>query len=78
MNALHLENVSLSDMQNLRTVFQSLTPDDKDSLPNRDNLLQQLQMQLSQREKSFSELFFAFLKSKFNFDHFGKKGHSHN
>ena len=42
-------------------------------LVNRDKLLQHLQMQLSEKEKTFSRLFFAFSKFKFSFDHFEKK-----
>ena len=50
-----------------------LTADDKYSLLNRDNLLRLIQMQLSQKQKSFSEFFSAFWKSTFNFGHFPKK-----
>ena len=34
-------------------------------------------MQLSQKQKSFSESFFGFLKSGLNFEHFPKKDDSH-
>ena len=34
-------------------------------------------MQLSQKQKTFSEFFFAFLKSSLNFEHFQKKDDSH-
>ena len=40
---------------------------------NRDNLTISIQMQLSQKQKSFSQFFPAFLKSKLNFKHFEKK-----
>ena len=53
-----------------------LTADDKYSLFNRDNLLQHLQMILSQKKKTFSEFFYAFSKSRFNFEHFQKKDDS--
>ena len=43
------------------------------SLLNRDNLLEHLQMQLSQKQKTFSQLFFAFSKFRFNFNNFEKK-----
>ena len=39
-------------------------------LVNRDNLMQHIQMQLSQKEKKFSEFFSAFLKSRLNFENF--------
>ena len=47
--------------------------DDKYSLLNRDNLTQQIQMQLSQKENIFSQFLSAFLKSRSNFEHFRKK-----
>ena len=40
---------------------------------NRDNLPQPIQMQFSQKQKTFSEFFFAVLKSILNFKHFPKK-----
>ena len=50
---------------------------DKYSLPNRDNLMQPIHMQLSQKVKNFSEFFLAFPKSKLNFEHFQKKDGAH-
>ena len=35
------------------------------------------QMQLSQKKKTFSQLFAAFLKSRFNFEYFEKKDDPH-
>ena len=52
-----------------------LTADDKYSLLNRDNLRQPIQMQLSQKQKTFSKFVKAIVKSKLNFPHFEKKGH---
>ena len=40
---------------------------------NRDNLTIPIQMQLSQKQKTFSEFFAAFLKSRLNFKYFLKK-----
>ena len=45
----------------------------KYSLLNRDNLTQPIQMQVSRKQKTFSEFFSAFLKSNWNFEHFEKK-----
>ena len=50
---------------------------DKCCLPNRDNLMQPIHMQLSQKIKTFSEFFPAFSKSKLNFEHFQKKDDAH-
>ena len=54
-----------------------MTAVDKCSLPNRDNLMQPIHLQLSQKLKSFSEFFPAFSKSKGNFEHFLKKDDAH-
>ena len=48
----------------------TLSADGNYSLLNRDNLTQPIQMQLSRKEKSFSDSFAAFLKSSLNFEHF--------
>ena len=55
----------------------SLSGDGKYSLLNRDNLTQPIKMQLSRKQKTFSEFFCAFLKSSLNFEHFQKKDDSH-
>ena len=51
----------------------TLTVDDKHYLLNRDNLTQPIQMQLSKKEKTFSQFFFAYLKSILNYKHLPKK-----
>ena len=61
VKVIELEKVSLSDMQNPKTGFNTLTADDKYSLLNRDNLTQKNQMYLPQKEKfslNFSLHFF--------------------
>ena len=50
---------------------------DKCSLSNRENLLQPIHMQLSQKLKNFSEFFPAFSKSSLNFEHFQTKDDAH-
>ena len=50
---------------------------DKCSLPNTDNLMQPIHMQLSQKLNTFSEFFLAFSKSRLNFEHFQKKDDAH-
>ena len=39
--------------------------------------MQPIQMQLSKKQKTFSEVFSAFLKSRLNFEHFRKKDDPH-
>ena len=51
----------------------TLTADDQYSLLNKDNLTQPIGTQLFQKQKAFSRLFLAFLKSTLNFEHFKKK-----
>ena len=46
---------------------------DKCSLPNRDNSMQPILMELSQKLKTFSGFFPAFWKSRLNFELFQKK-----
>ena len=57
----------------LRLFFNSLTDDDKYYRLSRDNLTQPIQILLSEKIKTFSEFFSAFLKSTLNFEHFPKK-----
>ena len=70
---LHWKKSVLLINKTLRLFVNTFTVDDKHYLLNRDNLTQPIQMQLSQKQKTFSEFFFAFLKSKFNFKQFPKK-----
>ena len=51
----------------------TLSEDDKYCLFYNDNLLQPIQILLSQKQKTFSEFFSGFLKSTLNFEHFEKK-----
>ena len=53
--------------------LNTLTDDDKYSLLYRDNLTQPIQILLSQKQKTFSQFFSAFLKSTLSFEHFQKK-----
>ena len=61
----------------LRLFVITLITDDNHYLLNRENLAQQIQMKLSQKQKNFSELFFAFLKYILNFKHLPKKDDIH-
>ena len=57
----------------LRLFANTLTADDKYCLLSTDNLIQTIQMDLSQNEKSFSEFFCAFFNRTSNFEYFQKK-----
>ena len=57
----------------LRRFANTLTDDDKDSCRNMENFLQQLQRLLSQKRKTFSGFFIAFLKCAWNLEQLQKK-----
>ena len=57
----------------LRLFVNTLTVNDKHYLLNRDNLTQKIHIQLSEKQKAFSQFFFAVLKSPLKFKHFPKK-----
>ena len=61
------EKVSLIDNRNLGTAYYTLPTDEKYPLLNTENLTIPIQMQLSQKKKTFSQFFAAFLKSRLNF-----------
>ena len=57
----------------LRLFVNTLTVDRKDYLLNRDNLTQPIQIQLSQKQKSFSQFFFGIFKIYIKSYTFAKK-----
>ena len=57
----------------LSLFVNTLTDDDKYSLLYTDNLMQPIQILLSQKQKTFSEFLSGFLKSTLNFEHSLKK-----
>ena len=61
----------------LRLFVNILTAEGKYSLLDRDNIMQPIQILLSQKQKTFSQFFSAFLKSTLNFEHSRKKDDPH-
>ena len=57
MNVVPLENSLLVIHKILRLFVNTLIVDDKQYLLNRDNLTQQIRMELYQKQKTFPELF---------------------
>ena len=55
----------------------TLTDDGKYSLPYRDNLMEQIQILLYQKPKTFCQLSSEIFKSTLNFEHFQIKDDSH-
>ena len=68
-----LEKVSFMIHKILSVFVNTLTVDEKRYLLSRDNFTQKIQIQLSQKQKTFLEFFFAFLKSILHFKHLTKK-----
>ena len=58
-------------------LVNTLAADEKYPFPNTDNLTTPIQMQLSKKQKSFSQFFASFLKSRLNFKYFEKKDDPH-
>ena len=63
--------------QILGLLVNTLPADKKYLVLHRDNLTIPIQMQLSQKQKTFSQFFAAFLKSTLNFKHFESKDDPH-
>ena len=61
----------------LSLFVNTLTVDEKHYLLTRDNLMQTIEIQLSQKQESFCEFFAGFLKSILNFRNFPKKDDPH-
>ena len=57
----------------LRLFVNTLAVNEEHYLLTRDNLTRTIQIQLSQKQKTFSQFHFAFLKSILNYKHFPKK-----
>ena len=70
---VELEKFSFSDTQNPKLFVNTLTVNEKHCLLNRDNLTQPIQIQLSEKQETFSEFSFAFLKSMLNYKHLPKR-----
>ena len=61
----------------LGLLIKTLSADDKYPNLNRGNLKVPIEMQLSQKQKTFSQFFAGFLKSRLNFEHFEEKDDLH-
>ena len=67
LKVVALEKVSFSNTQIPKLFVNILTANDKHYMLNRDNLTQPIQIQLSQKQKGFSEFFSTFLNFILNF-----------
>ena len=68
-----MEKVTFSLIWNLKIVVNALTANDKYSSSNMQNLPQQFQTSLSQKQKTFSWFFITFHECAWNLEHFQKK-----
>ena len=75
--AIALEKSLLVIHKIQRLLVNTLTADDKQSLLNINNLAESIQIQLSEKQKIFSEFFLAFLKSVLKCKHLPKKDDPH-
>ena len=71
------EKVSPIDMKILGLLVNTLATDEKYPVLNRENLTIPIQMQLSQKQKTFSQFFAALSKSRLNFKDFERKDNPH-
>ena len=78
MKELALEKSLLLIQKILSLFVNTLAVDEKHYLLTRDNLTQTIQIQLSQKQKTFFQFFLAFLKSILHFKHFPKNDDLHN
>ena len=74
---LSLEKSLLEICKILKLFAKTLTADDKYSLLNRDNFTKPIQIQLSEKQKAFSQVFFEFLKFRLNAELFPKRNERH-
>ena len=68
-----MEKVSFSDTKILLLFVITLLVDEKHYVLNRDKLMETVEIQLSQKIKTFCLFFFSLLKSILNFKHLPKK-----
>ena len=73
LRQLNWKNVLLLTCKILGLFANRLAANDKYSVLNRVNLTIPVEMQLSQKQKNFSQVFSLFLNSSLNFEHFEKK-----
>ena len=76
-NLIKLEKSLLFTGKIVGMLVNTFPADEKYPVLKRDNLTIPIQIQLSQKHKTFCQLFTAFLKSRWNFEHFDKKDDAH-
>ena len=74
MKAIEFQKVTQVICKILRLFLNTIAVYDKYSVLNREYLTPPIHIQLSQKEKTFSQFISAFLKSRLHFQHIQKKG----
>ena len=77
LNKLSWKKSLLLTCKILGLLVNTLAANEKYPVLNRDNLMIPIQMKLSEKEKSFSQIFAKFFISISNFEHFEKKYNRH-
>ena len=77
LGKVDLENVSPSVRWNLRGIFERFSPDGKYRVQYCKNLQLPIQMQVSDKRKTFSQIFVPLLEATSNFKHFEKEDDCH-
>ena len=72
-NQLSWKKSLLLTCKTLRLLVNKLPSEEKYIVPNKDTFRTPIQMQLSQKQKNFSQIFSGFLKFTLNFEYFQKK-----
>ena len=72
-----MENVSVVSGEMLGLSVNTLTSDGKYPVQGCENLQLPIQMQLSEKQKNFSQFFVSFVESSSNLKHFEKKVDCH-
>ena len=75
LSKIDMENIRLSVSEVLRVFVNKLSTNNTYFLCNRKNLPEPIQLQLSKKQKKFSEFFAAYLKSTWNVEQFETKDH---
>ena len=70
---MELQKSLLDTWKSFSQFLNTLTTGDNYSVVSRENSMQTIQMDLSQKQKVFSEFFTAFFEFAINFEHFQKK-----
>ena len=71
--SIELEKFQFLTCQILGLLLNTLAADEKNPVPNKDNLTIPIQMQLSDKQNSFYHSFAAFLRSRINFKYSEKR-----